>query len=126
MSLDGVTVGLGVVTIAIGTLIRCLVSFVVVMGRDLTVKERIFVALSKIPKATVQVYFHKKLIDVRLIYEIIVKLYDVKLFIFHNLHYFKSYINETILIYRLLSDQLLWTTHENTQLELTMLNNTNC
>lgn len=54
MGLDGTTVGLGVVTIAIGTLIRCLVSFVVVMGRDLTVKERLFVALSKIPKATVQ------------------------------------------------------------------------
>lgn len=54
MSLDGKTVGLGIVIIVIGTTLRCLCSLIVVMGRDFTFKERVFIALTKIPKATVQ------------------------------------------------------------------------
>ncbi|KAG7156541.1 sodium/hydrogen exchanger 9B2-like [Homarus americanus] len=52
--LDGNTVGYGLITITIGLIFRMITSFLVVMGGELSVKERIFVALAWLPKATVQ------------------------------------------------------------------------
>ncbi|MCL4129876.1 UNVERIFIED_CONTAM: hypothetical protein GTU68_064674 [Idotea baltica] len=48
------TVGWGIVTLAIGLSCRVVVSFFAVMGGNLTLKERLFVALAWLPKATVQ------------------------------------------------------------------------
>ncbi|XP_037084502.1 sodium/hydrogen exchanger 9B2-like [Pollicipes pollicipes] len=48
------TVGFGLLTLAIGLTVRIIVSFFVVMGGGLTVKERLFVAVAWLPKATVQ------------------------------------------------------------------------
>lgn len=53
--LDIGTVGWGLVTLAIGLVFRMTTSFFVVMGGNLNVKERLFVALAWVPKATVQV-----------------------------------------------------------------------
>lgn len=41
--------------LAIGLFVRIIVSFCVVFGSGLTIKEQIFVALAWFPKATVQV-----------------------------------------------------------------------
>jgi len=49
------TVGLGLAVLAIGLVLRITVSFFVVMGLGLTARERLFVALAWLPKATVQV-----------------------------------------------------------------------
>ena len=49
------TVGWGLVTLVIGLSCRVFVSFFAVMGGNLTLKERLFVALAWLPKATVQV-----------------------------------------------------------------------
>ena len=42
-------------TLAIGLVLRILVTYSVVFGNKLNVKEKIFIALSWLPKATVQV-----------------------------------------------------------------------
>lgn len=47
--------GLGIAVLAIGLFVRIIVSFCVVFGSGLTIKEQIFVALAWFPKATVQV-----------------------------------------------------------------------
>ena len=52
--LDSKTVGFGLAVLAIGLTIRIMVSYLAVLGGDLSVKERIFVALAWLPKATVQ------------------------------------------------------------------------
>ena len=52
--LDPQTVGYGLAVLAIGLTIRIIVSYLAVMGGDLSLKERIFVALAWLPKATVQ------------------------------------------------------------------------
>ena len=52
--LESETVGLGIAVLIIGLSIRVVVSFLAVLGGDLTLKERIFVALAWLPKATVQ------------------------------------------------------------------------
>ncbi|KAB7506620.1 Mitochondrial sodium/hydrogen exchanger 9B2 [Armadillidium nasatum] len=49
------TVGWGVVTLIIGLTFRVIVSFFAVLGGGLTLRERFFVALAWLPKATVQV-----------------------------------------------------------------------
>jgi len=53
-ALDFSTVGWGVVVLCCGLIIRLIVSFCAVMLGDLNLKERIFVALAWLPKATVQ------------------------------------------------------------------------
>ncbi|RUS84137.1 hypothetical protein EGW08_008111 [Elysia chlorotica] len=53
-SLSGGTVGLGVAVLAIGLTFRALVSFLAVMRTDLNLRERIFVPIAWLPKATVQ------------------------------------------------------------------------
>jgi NhaP-type Na+/H+ or K+/H+ antiporter len=52
--LEGSTVGLGIAVLIIGLIIRIMASYVAVLGGDLTLKERIFVTLAWLPKATVQ------------------------------------------------------------------------
>lgn len=52
--LDGGVVGKGLLVLAIGLVIRVIVTFFVVMGGDLDSKERLFVAFAWFPKATVQ------------------------------------------------------------------------
>merc|ERR1712004_925777 len=52
--LDAKTVGYGLAVLAIGITIRIIFSYVAVLGGDLNLKERIFVALAWLPKATVQ------------------------------------------------------------------------
>ena len=44
-------------TLAIGLVLRVLVTYSVVFGNKLKVKEKVFIALSWLPKATVQVSF---------------------------------------------------------------------
>jgi NhaP-type Na+/H+ or K+/H+ antiporter len=53
-ALDMGTVGWGVVVICCGLIIRMVVSYTAVMFGDLTLRERVFVALAWLPKATVQ------------------------------------------------------------------------
>ena len=48
------TVGLGIAVLIIGLSIRVVVSYLSVLGGDLNLKERLFVALAWLPKATVQ------------------------------------------------------------------------
>ena len=52
--LEGSTIGLGLAVLAIGLTFRIAASFLSVSGGDLTLKERVFVALAWLPKATVQ------------------------------------------------------------------------
>ena len=52
--LDSGIVGYGLLVLAIGLVIRVIVTFFVVMGGDLEPKERLFVAFAWFPKATVQ------------------------------------------------------------------------
>ncbi len=52
--MDGNTVGLGILVLVIGLVVRIFVSYFAVFGGNLTLKERIFVALAWLPKATVQ------------------------------------------------------------------------
>ena len=52
--LDAATVGYGLLVLTIGLSIRVAVSFFSVLGGGLTTKERLFVALAWLPKATVQ------------------------------------------------------------------------
>jgi len=53
-ALDGGTVGWGVVVLCCGLIVRMVVSYAAVMMGDLNLKERMFVALAWLPKATVQ------------------------------------------------------------------------
>ena len=53
-SIEADVVGLAVAVLCIGLVVRLLVSQVAVMGGGLTWRERLFVALSWLPKATVQ------------------------------------------------------------------------
>jgi len=52
--LESETVGLGVAILLCGILVRFAVSYLAVLGGELTHKERLFVSLAWIPKATVQ------------------------------------------------------------------------
>jgi len=49
-------VGLGIAVLAIGMVIRLVVSFFAVWGTDLNLKERLFIPFAWLPKATVQVH----------------------------------------------------------------------
>jgi len=49
------TVGLGLAVLCIGLVIRMITSFLVVSGLGFTVREKLFVAIAWLPKATVQV-----------------------------------------------------------------------
>ncbi|GFN98310.1 mitochondrial sodium/hydrogen exchanger 9b2-like [Plakobranchus ocellatus] len=53
-SLDGNIVGLGVAVLGIGLTFRAAVSYLAVMGTDLNFKERLFIPIAWLPKATVQ------------------------------------------------------------------------
>lgn len=55
-SLEGSTVWYGLAALAVGLVFRLITSFLVVLGANLNIKERLFVALAWLPKATVQVY----------------------------------------------------------------------
>ncbi|XP_076454012.1 sodium/hydrogen exchanger 9B2-like [Babylonia areolata] len=52
--LDLCLTGLGIAVLAIGLGVRCLVAFLAVLGTNLNVKERLFVVIAWLPKATVQ------------------------------------------------------------------------
>ncbi|XP_068613105.1 sodium/hydrogen exchanger 9B2 [Brachionichthys hirsutus] len=52
--LDGNTVGLGVATLLIALLVRVLFTFICVLCAGFNMKEKIFIALAWLPKATVQ------------------------------------------------------------------------
>lgn len=54
MKIDGSTVGLGIATLAIGMVVRLIVSFLSVFGTNLNMKERLFIPFAWLPKATVQ------------------------------------------------------------------------
>ena len=49
---------MGLATLAIGLFVRLTVTYLVVAKQGFTVKERIFIALAWLPKATVQVKLH--------------------------------------------------------------------
>ncbi|XP_051947372.1 sodium/hydrogen exchanger 9B2 [Xyrauchen texanus] len=53
-SLSVYTVGLGVATLCVGLLVRVLVTFTVVLYAGFNLKEKIFISLAWMPKATVQ------------------------------------------------------------------------
>jgi len=53
-SLEGETVGYGIGMLACSLTVRCLVTYLAVMGRGLRWQERLFTALAWMPKATVQ------------------------------------------------------------------------
>ncbi|KAK3869187.1 hypothetical protein Pcinc_025491 [Petrolisthes cinctipes] len=62
-SLEGSTVWYGLATLAVGLVFRLITSYLVVMGANLNVKERIFVALAWLPKATVQAAIGAQALD---------------------------------------------------------------
>jgi hypothetical protein len=47
--------GRGIATLAIGLMLRTLVTYLVTFGNDLRLKERLFICIAWLPKATVQV-----------------------------------------------------------------------
>ena len=47
--------GLGIAVLAIGMALRLVVSFLAVFGLNLTLREKFFIPLAWLPKATVQV-----------------------------------------------------------------------
>jgi solute carrier family 9B (sodium/hydrogen exchanger), member 1/2 len=51
------TIGLGLAVLCIGLTFRVIASFLVVFGLGLTLREKLFVPLAWLPKATVQVKF---------------------------------------------------------------------
>nr|XP_057921713.1 sodium/hydrogen exchanger 9B2 [Doryrhamphus excisus] len=57
------TVGLGVAVIGIGLLLRLLATFVLVHGAGFVLKERLFIAIAWLPKATVQAAIGSKALD---------------------------------------------------------------
>uniref|UniRef100_A0A2C9LYR2 Cation/H+ exchanger transmembrane domain-containing protein n=1 Tax=Biomphalaria glabrata TaxID=6526 RepID=A0A2C9LYR2_BIOGL len=56
MKLDYDVIGLGIAVLVIGLVFRITVSFLSVFFTNLNYKERLFVAMAWLPKATVQVY----------------------------------------------------------------------
>jgi hypothetical protein len=48
-------VGFGLLVLLIGLIFRCLAAFIAVLGLGFNVKERLFVTVAWLPKATVQV-----------------------------------------------------------------------
>ena len=52
--LKGNTIGLGIVSLFIALIVRSITSMAVVFGADLTLKEKLFIAIAWLPKATVQ------------------------------------------------------------------------
>ncbi|KAJ8335838.1 hypothetical protein SKAU_G00391800 [Synaphobranchus kaupii] len=63
-TLDAATVGLGVATLLIALVVRVLFTFLMVMFAGFNVKERIFIALAWVPKATVQAAIGSTALDV--------------------------------------------------------------
>ncbi|KAJ8407491.1 hypothetical protein AAFF_G00273480 [Aldrovandia affinis] len=63
-TLDPVTVGLGVATLFIALTVRILFTFVMVMCAGFTFKEKIFIALAWVPKATVQAAIGSTALDI--------------------------------------------------------------
>lgn len=58
------SVGLGVATLCVGLLVRVLVTFCVVLFAGFNMKEKIFISLAWMPKATVQVSLDKNFIEI--------------------------------------------------------------
>lgn len=58
MSLESVLAGVGVGTLLIALTVRILVTYVCVLCAGFTVREKVFIALAWMPKATVQVRLH--------------------------------------------------------------------
>lgn len=54
-ALNGSTVGFGLLTLLISVTFRIITTYFCVIGGNLNIKERLFVALSWLPKATIQV-----------------------------------------------------------------------
>ncbi|KAL8579403.1 hypothetical protein ACOMHN_026768 [Nucella lapillus] len=52
--LEAKTVGMGIAVLGIGLSVRCCVAYLAVMGTNLTKKEKLFIPVSWLPKATVQ------------------------------------------------------------------------
>ena len=50
-----IVLGLGIASLAIGLVVRMIVSFFAVWGTDFNMKERFFIPFAWLPKATVQV-----------------------------------------------------------------------
>lgn len=48
-------IGRGISTLAVGLLLRILVTYLVTFGNCLTLKDRVFICIAWLPKATVQV-----------------------------------------------------------------------
>ncbi|ROL01526.1 Sodium/hydrogen exchanger 9B2 [Anabarilius grahami] len=63
-SLSAYTVGLGVATLCVGLLVRVLVTFCVVLFAGFNMKEKIFISLAWMPKATVQAAIGSTALDV--------------------------------------------------------------
>lgn len=58
------SVGLGVATLCVGLLVRVLVTFCVVLFAGFNMKEKIFISLAWMPKATVQVSLDENFIEI--------------------------------------------------------------
>lgn len=56
--------GLGVSTLCVGLLVRVLVTFGVVLFAGFNMKEKIFISLAWMPKATVQVSLDENVIEI--------------------------------------------------------------
>ncbi|XP_067301488.1 sodium/hydrogen exchanger 9B2 isoform X1 [Pseudorasbora parva] len=63
-SLSAYTVGLGIATLCVGLLVRVLVTFCVVLFAGFNMKEKIFISLAWMPKATVQAAIGSTALDV--------------------------------------------------------------
>lgn len=61
--LEGSTIGYGLLTLFVSLVFRMLTSFLVVMGGQLNLRERLFVALAWLPKATVQAAIGSQALD---------------------------------------------------------------
>ncbi|XP_038123993.1 sodium/hydrogen exchanger 9B2 isoform X1 [Cyprinodon tularosa] len=62
--LEGHAVGLGIASLLIALLVRVLFTYVCVLGAGFNVKEKIFIALAWMPKATVQAAIGSKALDI--------------------------------------------------------------
>ncbi|RXG58630.1 Mitochondrial sodium/hydrogen exchanger 9B2 [Armadillidium vulgare] len=63
-ALQGSTLLWGVITLVIGLIFRCGACFLVVQGSTLNLKEKIFAAISWLPKATIQAAFGSVALDI--------------------------------------------------------------
>ena len=70
LSLELDTIGWGLATLSVSLSCRVLTTFLVVLGSGLNLRERIFVALAWLPKATVQVRCSKYLSNTRVCFYI--------------------------------------------------------